>query len=201
MTLLPILDTIPPVPPAAPCRLGCTACCHGPFDISPAEAMQVYAAVQWLPEPQRSEVRRRAWAQIDDIVDLVTSWRPPWDVLALDPDLFDALPEALAGEPCPALDPGSGACLIRDMRPSTCRLMGMSVVTSEGDLLENACPIQDEFPGYAELPPVPFDLETMEQGLDERDRTASGLGWVTTTIAGAIAAEADHPAKRREGPR
>lgn len=183
---LPILDTIPPVPPAAPCRLGCTACCHGPFDISASEAALVHGAVAALPSATRAEVLARARAQLVAMQALQPAWQAPWNIAALDEATFDALVSALATVPCPALDPVRGACLIHDARPSTCRLMGMGVVTPEGDLLGNLCPIRDDFPGYAELPPVPLDLEWMECELEARDKIAATAGWVATTIAGAI---------------
>nr|MBA3497477.1 hypothetical protein [Gemmatimonadales bacterium] len=32
-----------------------------------------------------------------------------------------------------------------------------------GRVIENACPIQDRFPEYAALAPVPFELEALEE--------------------------------------
>ena len=36
------------------------------------------------------------------------------------------------------------------------------MITPAGRVIENACPIQGDFPGYPDLPPVPFDLEDLE---------------------------------------
>lgn len=117
---------------------------------------------------------------------LTPAWIAPWDATALGEEAFDALVSALASTPCPVLEPATGACLIHASRPSTCRLMGMGVITADGDQLENACPIQDVFPGYPGLPPVRHDLEQTEAALDGADVDAWAAGWVTTTIAGAI---------------
>ncbi|MGH7536460.1 MAG: hypothetical protein ACREMG_12905 [Gemmatimonadales bacterium] len=37
-------------PGVVPCRAGCTACCHGPFDISVADAELLREAVGRLPD-------------------------------------------------------------------------------------------------------------------------------------------------------
>ena len=42
-------------------------------------------------------------------------------------------------------------------------MIGLGMRTPAGRMIENACPIQDQFPGYAELPPAPFELEAFEE--------------------------------------
>ncbi len=95
--------------------------------------------------------------------------------------------DALEQEPCPALDPESGACLIHADRPATCRLMGMALRTTEGDLLDNLCPIQAQFPDYAALAPTSLDLMQFEVDAAQLDLEAMADGWHATTVAGAIA--------------
>jgi hypothetical protein len=41
-------------------------------------------------------------------------------------------------------------------------MMGLPMMTAEGLVLENACPIQEQFPGYATLDPALFDFESLE---------------------------------------
>lgn len=168
-----------------PCRSGCTACCHGPFDISPADARQVADAVRGLDPDLRAEVEERAAAQVARYAELIPAWSPPWDVTALGEETFDALVDALAALPCPALG-HDGACAIYADRPATCRLIGLPLVNEAGDLLANACPIKEQFPGYAALPPVPCDLEQFEADAEAFDDIAMEEGWGVTTIAGAI---------------
>jgi len=95
------------------------------------------------------------------------------------------------------------ARLLRTLRPER-RLIGLGMHTPAGRVIENACPIQDRFPGYAELPPVPFDLESFEEV--ERACLVQAAGrrygrperWeFETTIAAAIA---DLPATRSPWP-
>lgn len=169
-----------------PCRIGCTACCLGPFDISAADARLVGLAVAALPGEVRDAVRARAAAQLQDGREASPDWRPPWRAGDTDEAAFDAMCDALATTPCPALDPDTGACLVHDARPATCRLMGLALVTPDGDALENLCPIQDRFPDYAALAPTPLDLMQFEVDAAHEDLAAMAEGWHATTVAGAV---------------
>lgn len=190
-TLLPILDDWFRGARAAagegvvPCRSGCTACCHGPFDISAADAQVVAAAVAQLDPTAQEAIRDRARAERERYREIVPAWGPPWDVTALGDDAFDAIVDALAALPCPALDP-DGHCLIYRDRPATCRLMGLPLVTESGAVVENACPIQEQFPRYAALTPLPISLESFEDAAEGADVVAMEAGWTVTTVAGAI---------------
>jgi Fe-S-cluster containining protein len=179
-------------PGIVPCRAGCTACCHGPFDISGADALLVGEAVAALPAPSRDAVRGRARAQLERMTAHDPGFRSPWDVSTLGEDRFDALVEAHAAEPCPALDQ-DGRCLIYPARPMICRVMGLGMRTEAGEVLENACPIQEEFPAYRDLAPQGFDLA----GWDAEEAHTlpiaarrlfgvAGRATYETTIAGAV---------------
>ncbi len=179
-------------PGVIPCRSGCTACCLGPFDISVADAALVALAVSRLDSTVRAGVLARAEAQVALMNRLEPSWGRPYDVAAIGEARFDQLTEALATEPCPALD-DQGACTIYEHRPFVCRVMGLGMVIESGDVIENACPIQDQFPTYAALPAEPFRLEAFETGEDEAKVAAAGSlfgdesrGNYETTIAAAI---------------
>jgi Fe-S-cluster containining protein len=178
-------------PGVVPCRAGCVACCRGPFDISVADAREVRDAVAALPAGQRSEVLARAASQLATMTRLEPGFEPPWDLSGWGESRVDALMEALADDPCPALGP-EGECRIYPARPAICRMMGLGIRTRSGSVLENGCPIQEEFPSYAGLPPQPFDLEGWEL-LEEAARAEAarmlfGRGdraHYETTVAGA----------------
>ena len=144
-----------------PCRCGCSACCHGPFDVSVADVELLLDAVRRLPPDEAAEVRGRALALLDKMEALEPDWRAPHAVLDLGDQRFDRLVETLAEQPCPLLD-DSGSCRIYADRPLVCRLIGLSMITPAGRVIENTCPIQQQFPGYPDLPPSPFDLEELE---------------------------------------
>jgi len=178
-------------PGVVPCRAGCSACCHGPFDISVADALVVRDAIAALPEREREAVRERARAQVSRMAAAEPSFQFPWDVSRLGEARFDALVEALADAPCSALG-GSGECLIYQSRPMVCRMMGLGMRTRSGAVLENACPIQGDFPAFRDLPPQEFDLEAWETEETTALRLAAGELFADeayteyeTTIAGA----------------
>ena len=57
-----------------PCRLGCGACCHGVFDISPADAALLAEGLAALPEADREAVRARANDQLERFAKLLPDW-------------------------------------------------------------------------------------------------------------------------------
>lgn len=145
----------------------------------------VVEGVNLLREATRSGVLQRAANHVDAYTIALPGWAAPHDVDAIDDDAFDRVCDALAELPCPALD-STGACTIYDHRPTTCRLMGRGWTTADGDVLENACPVQGQFPGYADMLPTSLDLEQLEVAMDDCDDESRSLGFVRTTVAGAI---------------
>ncbi|HTO72766.1 MAG TPA: YkgJ family cysteine cluster protein [Gemmatimonadales bacterium] len=148
-------------PGVIPCRSGCTACCHGPFDISVADTLMLRDAVRRLPPTVRAGVLVRAEILATRIRGLAPDWKAPWDIGAIGDERFDTISEALVDQPCPLLD-ADGGCLIYADRPLICRWMGLGLIAEDGRTFENGCPIQDQFPEFAALPPVPFALEPFE---------------------------------------
>ena len=181
-------------PGVIPCQGGCSACCHGPFDVSVADLELVLEGMRGLDPAARAAVRARAGALLGRMRALAPDWAPPYDVADLGDDRFDALCEALATEPCPLLD-DAGRCRVYEHRPFVCRLIGLGVRTPAGREIGNACPIQREFPVYAALPPQPFDLEALEAdelecltGAARRLLGSAEAHAYETTLAAAIVA-------------
>ncbi|MEO5825047.1 MAG: YkgJ family cysteine cluster protein [Gemmatimonadales bacterium] len=192
VTALPVLERIDQAfqaAPPVPCRAGCTACCHGPFDISPADALTVAEGMMLLDDRTRTRLIDHANDEIIAFQRVRPDWKAPYAVMALGDADFDAIADIRAAAPCPALDT-FGACAIYRHRPSTCRLMGRAWTAEDGGMLANACPIQDAFPGYADMPAAPIQLDKIEAALEHLDALSAKLGFVTTTVAGAIMARA-----------
>jgi Fe-S-cluster containining protein len=83
------------------CRRGCWECCVGPFSISERDGARLregLAELQTSDAARAARVRRRAHAA-----------------------------EGLDEEPCPVLDPETGACDLYSSRPLTCRVFGPPV--------------------------------------------------------------------------
>lgn len=186
-------------PGVIPCRPGCSACCHGPFDISIADADLVAKAIAALPEEVRRPIVVRATAQLEQMRELIPALEAPWDVSSLGDEAFDDLCEALAEEPCPALNT-TGSCAIYHSRPLVCRIMGLGLRSTGGGEIPNGCPIQEDFPEYASLPAQPFDLPAWERAeavalsdaASERLGNRSATGF-ETTVAGAILLASHRP--------
>jgi len=180
-------------PGVIPCRTGCTACCHGPFDISAADVLLLRESVAALPVDVREALLDRAGQAAARQLDHAPGWTAPYDIAALGEDRFDALCEVLAAEPCPCL--ADGACVVYEGRPSVCRLMGLGVAADDGRILANGCPIQEDFPAYAALPPQPFDLGAFEAHEEARLEeaglalfgTRDGAGFETTVALALFA--------------
>jgi Fe-S-cluster containining protein len=176
-------------PGVVPCHAGCTACCHGPFDVTVADVELIREAVERMTEPERAEVLARAGGLLERMRALAPDWAPPYAIAELGDERFDRLADALAAEPCPLLG-DDGRCRIYRDRPMVCRLIGLPMLTQADRIIENACPIQERFPAYAGLPPFPFDLDGFEEVELEclREASARVLGdasrWeFETTIA------------------
>lgn len=179
-------------PGVIPCTPGCAACCHGPFDISVADALLVRDTVAALPPPIRKALTRRATEQLDRMRAVEPALTAPFDLSRLGETRFDALVDAFEGEACPALDEDA-RCRIYQGRPMVCRMMGLGLLTDRGDVIDNACPIQDDFPAYQSLAPQPFDLTRWEVGEERAQAMAAevlfgsnGETGFETTVAGAI---------------
>jgi Fe-S-cluster containining protein len=148
-------------PGVIPCRAGCSACCYGPFDISAADTLLLREGLATLPPAEREVVLARGNALLALERERAPTWGPPWDLADLGEERFDAMVESLAEAPCPLLD-DLGACRLYAWRPLVCRLIGLPMMTAEGEILENACPIQEQFPDYALLDPQLFDLGALQ---------------------------------------
>jgi Fe-S-cluster containining protein len=181
-------------PRVIPCRAGCSACCHGPFDISAADTLLLREGLATLAPAAREQVRIRGEQLLARMREQAPAWGPPWDLAELGEERFDGIVETLADVPCPLLD-DQGACRLYDWRPLVCRLIGLPMMTAEGELLENACPIQEQFPDYALLDPQLFDLGALQDAeVRSNEEAAIELfgsperAGFETTIAAVVAA-------------
>ena len=107
------------------CRVGCYQCCIGPFAITPLDAERLREGLVELErgDPERAaRVRTRAQASVERMRREYPD-DPIGSVLAT---------EEADDEPCPALDPESGACDLYAARPITCRTFGPAVSFGAG---------------------------------------------------------------------
>jgi Fe-S-cluster containining protein len=117
------------------CKLGCTQCCMGAFAINQLDALRLQQGLADLEvtDPIRAaQVRDRARASI---ARLSRDFPGDAETGILDEgETAEARFEEFANdEPCPVLDPQTGACDLYAARPMTCRVFGPPV-QSEGGL-------------------------------------------------------------------
>lgn len=105
-------------PSALACRLGCTLCCHGLFEISAADVSTIAQGLAALDGEQRQAIVARAEAIVE------TTDHPP--LRECSPDEKEAFFARADDVPCPALGP-SGACMIYEHRPLVCRTFGLPI--------------------------------------------------------------------------
>jgi Fe-S-cluster containining protein len=111
------------------CRVGCTDCCIGVFDVTPLDAAHLAAGLLELAladPPRAAAIATRAreqWRQLAP--------RFPGDaqrgVLAGDEEARASFFLQYEGIPCPCLDPADGACALYEHRPLSCRTFGLPV--------------------------------------------------------------------------
>jgi len=174
------------------CRKGCTQCCYGAFAISQLDAVRLQKGLNDLTssDPVRAErVRQRA----NDAVGRLSSTfpgKPKTGLLDEGEDAEAAFADFANDEPCPALDPASGACDLYAARPMTCRTFGPPVRSGEEGGLA-VCELcyqgaSDQQIAECEMVPDPDNLEETLIAKIEKKTGKRGNTIVAWCLAGAI---------------
>jgi Fe-S-cluster containining protein len=160
------------------CRLGCTQCCIGIFSISQLDADRLREGLTALEleDPEKATaIRRRA-------AEAVRRLTPDFPGNAVTGQLDESHPrfEDFANdEPCPALDPATGACGLYAARPITCRIFGPPIRSEDGI---GVCELN--FNGANELEILAAELDTswspLEAALNAEAEAQSGQPGATT---------------------
>lgn len=168
------------------CRSGCTPCCFGPFAITRLDARRLRAGLRALAETEpgrAAAVRDRAAAAAARQAPAFGAGRAGVFATEAEEERFY---EIFASDPCPALDPDSGACTVYAWRPVACRTYGPPVRMGGDDL--PPCPLC--FEGAAreavEAARQTIEVGHVEDPLTERVEQETGRRGMTT-IAFAIA--------------
>jgi Fe-S-cluster containining protein len=120
------------------CGQGCALCCHGLFDISIPDAMQVAEGFVELAEEISKGVMERASLIHCSIAERWAELTPPYLLNTFSDDRIDALTEAIGEVGCPFLD-RRNSCLIYEWRPMACRLEGLPMVDARDGLFGDWC--------------------------------------------------------------
>jgi Fe-S-cluster containining protein len=157
------------------CRIGCTECCVGPFEITALDAERLRRGLRELEgsEPAAARaVRERASSQW-----LAMAERFP----GTDEDALELFCTEFEAVSCPVLDLETGACVLYRFRPLSCRSYGLPL--RAGDEVLPPCRLN--FTGASAAV-----IEAAALSLDRDDREGSildRLGLPETIVAAALA--------------
>ena len=116
------------------CKLGCTQCCIGAFAINQLDVIRLQQGLAELEvtDPARAaQIQERARRSIARLAADFPG-DPATGILCED-DASAVRFESFANdEPCPVLDPVTGACDLYAARPMTCRVFGPPVRSEDG---------------------------------------------------------------------
>lgn len=115
------------------CRIGCTECCYGPFDITALDAFRLRRGLASLGARNGKAAARLARRA-------VRQWRmfrrafpgdPASGRLSDDQEARLAFFSRFQTQPCPLLEKADGHCLLYAFRPLSCRSFGIPVRCGE----------------------------------------------------------------------
>lgn len=107
------------------CRLGCTGCCHGLFEIGAADLAVIADAIRAASPETRALL-------VDRSRDILETFDAP-DIRDCDASEKEAFFARADDVPCPALD-AQGGCMIYENRPIVCRTFGLPIREGEAYL-------------------------------------------------------------------
>lgn len=160
------------------CKRGCSKCCVGPFPITQLDVRRLrrgFAELQSRDPERAGRVRERARSYVARV-----SPDFPGDAAT---GILDQSDEGLArfqtfadDEPCPALDPETGACEVYSARPMTCRTFGPPMRGDEGLVVCDLC-YDDASETEIESCEVDPDPDSLEYTLlNELEQTSGATG-------------------------
>lgn len=153
--------------PRLACRIGCTECCIGPFPITLLDAWRLRRALAELAvrDPGRAaRIRRRA---LDSLTRLAPQFPgdPVTGLLGPDGAAEEEFASRYEDEPCPLLDPDTGACELYEARPVSCRTFGPPVRLAGENLPPCRLCFQDSSPEEIEACRIEMDPDGIEDAL------------------------------------
>ena len=113
------------------CRLGCSGCCRGFFDVSLLDAALVNHGYQQLVPEQREVIRSKAAARLKELQQRWPGFSAPFLLNGMPDSEWVEMPES-DETPCPFLGDDE-LCQIYDHRPMTCRLHGLPNIDYSGE--------------------------------------------------------------------
>ena len=146
------------------CHLGCTQCCIGVFPINQLDAERLRRGLARLQDTDPKRAQRIRGRTRDSVARLAASFpgNPATGILEEGETAEARFADFANDEPCPVLDPETGACELYESRPMTCRVFGPPVRSEEGLGVCELCfqGASDAEIEACEMNPDPGDLES-----------------------------------------
>jgi len=152
------------------CGKGCTACCHGLFDISLTDAVNVVRGFLELEPAVQERVYSKAAELHSTIRDVAPESSEP-TLFGEDDPRIDQIVDAANSPPCPCLG-DQGECLIYEYRPMSCRLEGAPMIDVRDGLFGDWCELNFEN-GLPESASSDFALDYDAINADEESRSTA----------------------------
>ena len=169
------------------CKLGCTQCCVGVFAINQLDVARLQKGLADLEaaDPARAaRIRTRARSSIARLQQDFPG-DPATGILDESEEAAERFEAFGNDEPCPVLDPATGACDLYSARPMTCRVFGPPVRSEDGLGVCELCyhGASEAEIAACEMIPDPDDLEaSLVDELERRGRRGSTI--VAFAVAG-----------------
>lgn len=180
------------------CQRGCSGCCRGLFDITLLDACLLQNGFMQLPLQMQHQIAVKAKPRIMAVRTLWPDFEAPFLLNGYPEEQWDLVMPDDDETPCPLLDE-QGHCLIYDSRPMTCRLHGIPLVDTSGELLfEEWCSLNftTSNPLEMEVLRAPFNDIFKHEQLLFREFTTMLLGCpfneLDTMVPAAILIDFEH---------
>lgn len=138
-----------------PCRVGCHACCIGPFPITILDSQRLQEGLKKIPKATQERLQQRASEQIVALEKAYPELARSPFLNHVDDSQIDHIVSDFSQVPCPALGT-EGRCEIYEYRPLVCRSMGIPV--EENGITYGACGVQTFVP-IKRVPPAQREEE------------------------------------------
>jgi len=150
------------------CRSGCSSCCRSLFDITMLDAYVLRLGFDRLPAQTRELVLEKCRARLDLMRQQWPGFQHPFVLNSLPEEDWEMLMPDDDETPCVLLDQ-NGRCLVYENRPMTCRLHGLPLVDTTGEVLH------DEWCTLNFTDSDPLELEGLRGPFDEIIRAEVAL--------------------------
>jgi len=118
------------------CADGCSGCCRSLFDITLLDATMLRQGFTLLPSEVKQQVLSKAEQRLQHLQTIWPDLSSPFMLNDHHENTWEELMPDEDETPCVLLD-SEGRCLVYAYRPMTCRLHGLPLVDSSGDVMHD----------------------------------------------------------------